>query len=69
MPTRRSRTTAGKFSASAENKFGFAEKTYEEARETNEGSIWEAALFAGHHRLSNLTALIDVNGQQEELRG
>lgn len=32
--------------------------------ETNEGSIWEAAMFAAHHRLSNLIALIDVNGQQ-----
>ncbi|HEX7289526.1 MAG TPA: transketolase [Conexibacter sp.] len=32
--------------------------------ETNEGSIWEAAMFAGHHRLANLVALIDVNGQQ-----
>jgi transketolase len=32
--------------------------------ETNEGSIWEAAMFAAHHRLANLVALIDVNGQQ-----
>jgi len=32
--------------------------------ETNEGSIWEAAMFAAHHRLSNLVALIDMNGQQ-----
>jgi transketolase len=32
--------------------------------ETNEGSIWEAALFAAHHRLSNLIALVDMNGQQ-----
>ena len=32
--------------------------------ELNEGSIWEAAMFAGHHRLSNLTAIIDNNGQQ-----
>lgn len=32
--------------------------------ECNEGSIWEAAMFAGHHRLSNLVALVDVNGQQ-----
>lgn len=32
--------------------------------ECNEGSIWEAAMFAAHHRLSNLVALIDVNGQQ-----
>jgi transketolase len=32
--------------------------------ECNEGSIWEAAMFAGHHRLANLVALVDVNGQQ-----
>ncbi len=32
--------------------------------ETNEGSIWEAAMFAAHHRLANLVALIDMNGQQ-----
>lgn len=27
----------------------------------NEGSTWEAALFAGHHKLSNLIAIIDNN--------
>jgi transketolase len=32
--------------------------------ECNEGSVWEAAMFAAHHRLSALTALIDLNGQQ-----
>ena len=32
--------------------------------ELNEGSIWEAAMFAAHHRLANLVAIIDVNGQQ-----
>ena len=32
--------------------------------ECNEGSVWEAALFAGHHKLKNLTALIDANGIQ-----
>jgi transketolase len=32
--------------------------------ECNEGSVWEAAMFAAQHRLSNLTVLIDVNGQQ-----
>jgi transketolase len=32
--------------------------------ECNEGSVWEAAAFAGHHQLSNLTAIVDVNGQQ-----
>lgn len=32
--------------------------------ECNEGSVWEAALFAGHHVLSNITVIIDVNGYQ-----
>jgi transketolase len=32
--------------------------------ELNEGSVWEAAMFAAHHRLSNLVAIVDVNGQQ-----
>ena len=27
----------------------------------DEGSVWEAAMFAGHHRLGNLTAVIDYN--------
>ena len=29
--------------------------------ECDEGSNWEAILFAGHHRLSNLVAVIDYN--------
>lgn len=32
--------------------------------ELNEGSVWEAAMFAAHHRLSNLIAVVDANGQQ-----
>jgi transketolase len=32
--------------------------------EVNEGSTWEAAMFAGHHRLGNLAAIVDLNGQQ-----
>jgi transketolase len=32
--------------------------------ECNEGSVWEAAMFAAHHGLANLVAIIDVNGQQ-----
>lgn len=32
--------------------------------ELNEGSVWEAIMFAAHHRLSNLVAIIDLNGQQ-----
>ena len=29
--------------------------------ECDEGSIWEAAIFAAHHRLDNLVAIIDYN--------
>jgi transketolase len=32
--------------------------------ECNEGSVWEGVMFAAHHRLANLTAIIDLNGQQ-----
>ena len=32
--------------------------------ELDEGSNWEAILFAGHHRLENLVAVIDYNGIQ-----
>ena len=32
--------------------------------ECDEGSIWEAAMFAGHHRLRNFTAIIDYNRLQ-----
>lgn len=32
--------------------------------EMNEGSTWEAALFSGHHKLSNLILLCDVNKLQ-----
>lgn len=32
--------------------------------ECNEGSTWEGAAMAAHRRLNNLTAFIDVNGQQ-----
>jgi transketolase len=32
--------------------------------ECNEGSVWEAVMFAAQHRLSNLVAIIDWNGQQ-----
>ena len=32
--------------------------------ECNEGAVWEAAMFAAHHKLSSLTAIIDCNGQQ-----
>jgi len=32
--------------------------------ECNEGSVWEAAMFAAHHRLNNLTFIVDWNRQQ-----
>jgi transketolase len=32
--------------------------------ECNEGAIWEAAMFAAHHRLGNLCVLVDHNHQQ-----
>jgi transketolase len=32
--------------------------------ELNEGSVWEAMMFAGHHALDNLTVILDNNGQQ-----
>jgi transketolase len=32
--------------------------------ECNEGSVWEAALFANHYRLSNFTVIVDHNKMQ-----
>jgi transketolase len=32
--------------------------------ECNSGALWEAALFAAHHRLDNLTVIVDANGLQ-----
>lgn len=32
--------------------------------ESEEGQIWEAALFAAHHKIDNLIAMTDWNGQQ-----
>ncbi len=32
--------------------------------ELNEGSMWEAILFAGHHKLNNLTIIVDLNRYQ-----
>lgn len=36
--------------------------------ECDEGSVWEAALFAAHHKLSNLCAVIDHNKLQSLAR-
>lgn len=32
--------------------------------EQDEGQIWEAAMYAAHHKVDNLIATIDLNGQQ-----
>jgi transketolase len=32
--------------------------------ECNEGALWESVMFAAHHQLDNLVAIIDLNGQQ-----
>ena len=32
--------------------------------EIEEGQVWEAAMFAGHHALDNLCVLVDFNGLQ-----
>ena len=34
--------------------------------ELDEGSTWEAAMGAAHHRLGNLICLIDINNQQAD---
>lgn len=32
--------------------------------ECNEGSLWQAVMFAAHHRLSNLISIVDAKRQQ-----
>ncbi|MBK0403927.1 transketolase [Adhaeribacter sp. BT258] len=32
--------------------------------ELEEGQVWEAAMYAHHHKVDNLIATVDVNGQQ-----
>ena len=34
--------------------------------ELDEGSVWEAAMGAAHHALSNLICLVDINNQQAD---
>lgn len=34
--------------------------------ELDEGSTWEAAMGAGHHRLGNLVAMVDINALQAD---
>lgn len=32
--------------------------------ELEEGQVWEAAMFAAHHKVDNIISTVDVNGQQ-----
>ena len=32
--------------------------------ESEEGQVWEAAMFAAHYKLDNLVAIVDLNGLQ-----
>jgi transketolase len=32
--------------------------------ELQEGQIWEAAMYAAHHRIDNIVSFVDCNGQQ-----
>jgi transketolase len=32
--------------------------------ELQEGQIWEAAMYAAHHKVDNIISTVDVNGQQ-----
>ena len=32
--------------------------------ECEEGQIWEAAMFSSHHKIDNLIAMVDWNGQK-----
>jgi transketolase len=50
---------AGRFQNSARRSFVLLSDA-----ECNEGSVWEAIMFAAHHKLANLVAILDLNGQQ-----
>src|SRR5580704_10448535 len=56
---RRSWTTPAAPSGRARRTFAFISDG-----ELEEGQIWEAAMFAGHHRLNRLTVLLDANNSQ-----
>ena len=34
--------------------------------ECNEGTVWESAMFAGFHKLNNITAIVDYNRMQSD---
>lgn len=56
----------GAGSALAARLLGSARRTFVliSDAELNEGSVWETAMFAAHHRLGSLVAVVDANGQQ-----
>jgi transketolase len=56
----------GAGSALAARMLGSARRTFVliSDAELNEGSVWEAAMFAAHHHLGSLVVIVDVNGQQ-----
>lgn len=56
----------GAGAALAAKRLGSARRVYVimSDAELNEGSVWEAAMFAAQHDLDNLVLLIDLNGQQ-----
>ena len=56
---RRRRRAAARLQGSARRVFVLVSDA-----ECNEGSLWEAVMFAAHHRLANLVAIVDLNGQQ-----
>lgn len=55
---------AGMALASQRRSLGFRTYVVMSDGECDEGSVWEAALFAAHHRLSSLVTVIDYNKLQ-----
>lgn len=52
---------AGMALAAKRGKLGWRAFVIMSDGECDEGSVWEAILFAGHHKLSNLVAVVDYN--------
>ena len=50
--------------AEAKEQLGFRTFVLASDGELNEGSSWEAILFAGHHHLNKLTLIVDYNRMQ-----
>lgn len=55
---------AGMALASTRRQLGFRTFVVMSDGECDEGSVWEAAMFAGHHALARLVAVIDYNKMQ-----